>query len=497
MKPVASILIPNFNNGRTSSLRGDRDFLGDLLRSLDETLGGSEIPAEVLIADDGSTDDSLETARRWVACGEGFRGDRRLIELPRSGVLSAVLNRLMNEARGDYLLRLDGDIVIHTPRWVDLVLDEFGQLDPDFGVLGTLQLVPSGMVHSAGDYLIHPRGYHHIGQGARPEEIPTGFEIDHAMGCFYAMRREVFDSVGLYDESILRGQTEDYGVRVLLGGWRAWFSPRVQFTHYHSQRGWRDNVADSPEALEEALNRFKNKWGFDRLCPDLDLIHRRYAGTNLLWRKTRQGAPQSRWARFESDPVLQQQCAEVVQTIDSLGHRRVVELNAGDGLLAHLLAQRGLDVLAVERSIDAVREACRFIGCAAYPRRRPEVVQAPDERNWARLAPAADVVLVSQLERHPNPIAAIEAAASIITPTGLVIFTAEERPTPFDDSSGRHAFRAHELNALISNSRMLELQRPTEAGRSSRMLMALAARSGRVGMLHHFNGAVRVQRAAG
>ena len=52
--PEASIIIPNFNNGRQSSLNGDRDLLDELLRSLEITLGDDFQRVEIVMADDGS-----------------------------------------------------------------------------------------------------------------------------------------------------------------------------------------------------------------------------------------------------------------------------------------------------------------------------------------------------------------------------------------------------------------------------------------------------------
>ena len=77
--PEASIIIPNFNNGRESSVDGDRNLLDELLHSLQSTLGEDLARVEIVIADDGSTDDSLATARDWAAReGAGGRSFLRL-----------------------------------------------------------------------------------------------------------------------------------------------------------------------------------------------------------------------------------------------------------------------------------------------------------------------------------------------------------------------------------------------------------------------------------
>ena len=160
--PEASIIIPNFDNGRQSSLDGDRDLLGELLGSLETTLGEDLSRVEIVIADDGSTDDSLATARSWASRkGVGDRPFLRLIELEHGGILSAVLNRLMAETIAPIVFRFDGDIVLRSKRWLDRALRAFDS-QPRLGVLGGRQLDHLGRVHSMGDLLYHPHGYQHM-----------------------------------------------------------------------------------------------------------------------------------------------------------------------------------------------------------------------------------------------------------------------------------------------------------------------------------------------
>ena len=92
------------------------DFVADLFESLVETLEDDPTPVEILVADDGSTDDSLHACRVWAEktwkTGERFC---TLEESEHTGVLSVVANRLTARARGDICCRLDGDIVVNTP----------------------------------------------------------------------------------------------------------------------------------------------------------------------------------------------------------------------------------------------------------------------------------------------------------------------------------------------------------------------------------------------
>ena len=104
--PRLSILIPNFNNGRASSGDGSRDLIGGLFASLARTLEGDPTPLEIIVADDGSTDDSLATCRLWAR--KSWRGGQpflKLLENDHCGVLSVVANRLVQAAGGDLCCR--------------------------------------------------------------------------------------------------------------------------------------------------------------------------------------------------------------------------------------------------------------------------------------------------------------------------------------------------------------------------------------------------------
>jgi SAM-dependent methyltransferase len=329
-------------------------------------------------------------------------------------------------------------------------------------------------------------------------------EVDHAMGCFYAMRRRVWESVGDYDETILRGQTEDYGVRVLLKGWRVFSIPDVEFTHFHADRAWRDNTADTPHALQAALDRFEEKWGFNRLVPDLDEVRRRYAGTTLLWRLSvtdplpADGECTDRWQTFASDARLQSRLAHTLQHVADLcpGGSTILEIGCGDGLLGHLLAARGYRYRGVDRSPAAIDIARRFAASAAYPTAPPHFECVRSEKAIATSpgeAPAC--ILLSHLERHPNPRAAIDAAHRLLPDAGLIVATALLRPRATEAPAPVHLYRPHELQAQLVNSGLFQIK-SSPAADSTGLLTTTAIRLERA-VLAHFQRASPTRRAAG
>lgn len=510
--PRVSILIPNYNNGRKSSVRGDRDFIGDLFRSLETTLTSDPTDFEILVADDGSTDDSIDTIRAWSKkTWPNGRPFLRLIEMSHAGVVSRMMNRLLNESQGEIICRFDGDTIVHTPNWVKTICESFDNGPPDLGVIGPKQLTLDGRIHSMGDWVLHPRGYHHIAQGAERYSISRSIECDHVMGCFYCHKRQAWLDAGDFDENILRGQTIEFGLRIRLQGWRTICTPAIEFTHCHSERGWRANHADTEQGLHEALDAFHKKWGFDRLAPDLDAVARRYAGTPLIWNQRVFGPAASwppnvpanltedasEWGAFEKNAnyraAVEQRLSILAQIESQTGKRkRVLQVQSRAGLFCHQLAQRGTDVLGIDTDpilINLAKNACTKRGSSA-PQKEPEFHHQDDTRTWPVKSQSVDTVLLFDImEWHPNPVSLLMEAARVLTPDGLLIVISAMRPTPIDAEFDRmHSYRPHELNQQLRNSRLFQIVRDAEADASG-ALVAIARPSRRGESHGHFRKA--------
>ncbi|MHC4989565.1 MAG: methyltransferase domain-containing protein [Planctomycetota bacterium] len=496
--PRVSILVPNYNNGRESSRSGDRDLIGDLFSSLMETLAHDPTPLEILVADDGSTDDSRQTCREWSkrTWPEGPRKGEpfcRLIELEHSGVLSIVANLLTREARGEYCCRLDGDIIVHTPRWAESICEVLAHGPPRLGVVGPKQLAMDGTVHSAGSWILHPRGHHHLAQGADPRLVRLPREVDHVMGCFYCHRRVVWDDLGGYDERFLRGQTVDFGLRARSAGWSTWFVPTVEFTHCHAERAKRDTDADSDDGIEVSLGWFARKWGFDRLAPDLDEVSARYSGTPLLWNARVFGpaAPwpppsagpvdpaHSEWSRYGEDDrfraAINRRVEIAVHACDVLSSDapRVVEVGSRGGLLLGLLGRAGCQCTGVESDrhlLQLARMMCSRQGSPAT------FVHQADRRRLPLPDGSAEIVLLfDQLQRHHNPVGLLNEAHRVLVPGGLIAVLVPERNVLDDHAEG---YRAHELVLQVQGTRLFSPDVEYQTGAPDGALTLVARRRG-------------------
>lgn len=94
--PTYSVVIPFFN---------EENAIAELVRELRETMEGNHLSCEVILVDDGSADGTLAqlnaAANAWPAC--------RCIALARNQGQAAALLRGFSEARGAWIITLDGD----------------------------------------------------------------------------------------------------------------------------------------------------------------------------------------------------------------------------------------------------------------------------------------------------------------------------------------------------------------------------------------------------
>ncbi len=468
MTPRVSILIPNYNNGRQSSVNGQIDLLGNLLQSLWNTLVDDPTPFEIIAYDDGSTDDSLETLREWsrrtwpeTSGGRATEGGRflTLIEAEHCGILAKNANILSRRARGDIFARLDGDTVCLTPRWVSKLCEIFDNGPPRLGVVGPKQLRPDGRIHAFGDWILHPNGYTHLAAGMDRYAVQTPMEVDHVMGCFYCHRRAVYEEIGGYDEAILRGQTIDFGLRARLHGWSCFAVPHIEFIHAHGHRTVRKTTADSQEGVRNALDVFEQKWGFNRIAPDMDEVRRRYAGTPLLWNARFFATPvdgwpcdalssvtepiqieRTDWVRYTKDAAFKNNVdLRIALTLDVVRQTgrpgKIGVVGSGCGLLPHLLATQGVNVIATERLQPWVNFAQRCVVNQKYPdgTARPQFLHQSHPRRLPIETGAVDLLLIyDQLERHPNPVALLREAHRVLKPDGLLVLLVK-RKNPADD----------------------------------------------------------------
>ena len=221
MEPAVSILIPT--QGRLPQLHL-------LLDSLSRVENREEIPHEILVANnarDESTAAAVEALlqnymtrepERWVYVREPVPGKSRS------------LNRLIPLARANILAFIDDDVEV-TPEWLRITWQFFR--DHPYDVKQGSILVPPSMQNDE-QFLRLLNRYRTICYYSKP-----GLEVRQIVSlnaANMALRRELLDATGLFDERIGPGASGtsmdvEFGERVLRAGRRIGYEPRSVVFH--------------------------------------------------------------------------------------------------------------------------------------------------------------------------------------------------------------------------------------------------------------------------
>src|SRR4051812_38750785 len=129
MNPQVSVILLNYNQG---------EFLASAIESV---IAQTFTDWELLIVENGSTDNSKQVVQAYVADPR-----IRVIQHPENGYPSIRVNKALREARGAFISLLYADDY-YLPHKLERQLKEFEQLGPEFGVvysLGTRLFVRTG-----------------------------------------------------------------------------------------------------------------------------------------------------------------------------------------------------------------------------------------------------------------------------------------------------------------------------------------------------------------
>lgn len=208
-----AVYIPNYNGAQR---------IGRALRSLRE----QSRPVEVVVADNGSTDDSVALLR------EEF-GEVKLVELGRNAGFGPAINRAVAEHPADSVILLNNDAECE-PRFVEALLDQLGEgVGSVAGVL--LQERSPSLIDSAGvvaDRTLMGFDYLH---GEPAESALSAADPLGPTGGAALYRRESFEAAGGFDERIfLYYEDLDLALRLAVAGARCRLAGEARALHAYS-----------------------------------------------------------------------------------------------------------------------------------------------------------------------------------------------------------------------------------------------------------------------
>jgi glycosyltransferase involved in cell wall biosynthesis len=208
MPPSVSILIPAFNAGPW------------IAETISSALAQTHPGVEIIVVDDGSTDDTLQRARAFASRGV------RVVTQTNAGA-AAARNRALAEAHGDFIQFLDADDLL-SPRKIELQLALLATKPP--GTLATCRW---------GRFETDPTTARFVDDDVFHDFSP----VDWLVLCTAKARmmhpaawlvpRSVADRAGPWDESLSLNDDGEYFARVALSSAGLAFTPDPDSASYY------------------------------------------------------------------------------------------------------------------------------------------------------------------------------------------------------------------------------------------------------------------------
>jgi glycosyltransferase involved in cell wall biosynthesis len=186
--PRISVIIPTFNSGKylencVASVAAAAQHYGN---------------AELILMDNGSTDGSYEKMQQL------FAGQARIFQVPKVRI-GALRNRGAQVAQGEFLSFIDSDCLVPAD-YLHRAMAVFQNMEAD--AAGCEYALPESPVwmEETWHYLHWPTE-----DGYRPHRYSSGN---------FVVRREVFEKIGGFDETLITGEDAEIGLRLTAAGYR-------------------------------------------------------------------------------------------------------------------------------------------------------------------------------------------------------------------------------------------------------------------------------------
>ncbi|MEA5136731.1 MAG: glycosyltransferase family 2 protein [Candidatus Fimivivens sp.] len=250
-EPLVSIIIPN------------KDHIDDLKKCIDSVESLSEYKnKEIIIVENNST----ETAT-FEYYNEITAVKRNIKVIYWDGVFnySRINNFAVGHAQGKYLLFLNNDIEVITPRWIENML-MFCQRS-DVGAAGAMLYYPddtvqhAGVIVGLGSVAGHSHKYYRRGESGFMLRMTIAQNLSAVTAACMMVRRDVFQLVGGFDEEYAVAFNDvDLCMKIRKAGYLIVWTPYAELYHYESKSRGADDSPDKKKRFNSEVALFQSRW---------------------------------------------------------------------------------------------------------------------------------------------------------------------------------------------------------------------------------------------
>ena len=241
---------------KASVVVATRDNLPFLRLCLESVLFATELPVELIVIDNGSSDSTADYLDRLSAENPAVRPVRNKT----NSSFAKACNQGAALAEGDLLLLLNDDTAV-TPGWLPRLV---AHLDgSEVGMIGPVTNRTGNEAQIDASY----RTWGEFGRFADArarEHAGAAFEIETLTMFCVAMRRALYDEIGSLDERFETGllEDDDYSRRVRAAGYRLLCADDA-YVHHFGETSFGKLVPSGEygRVLEANRARFEDKWG--------------------------------------------------------------------------------------------------------------------------------------------------------------------------------------------------------------------------------------------
>lgn len=241
--PLVSIIIPVFNQW---------EYTEKCIRSIFPA--GEGLSYEVILADDCSTDDTINAEKIFPGI--------KIVKTPGNRGFLLNCNNAAKKARGSYLVFLNNDTVVHE-NWLQAMLEIMDDKS-EVGMTGSKFIYPDGKLQEAGGIIWNDASGWNYGRLDDPVKPEYNYvkEVDYISGASIMIRHSLWKDIGGFDERYVPAYYEDSDLAFAVRekGFKVVFTPFSVVTHFEGQSHGTNESSGIKKNQAINKEKFREKW---------------------------------------------------------------------------------------------------------------------------------------------------------------------------------------------------------------------------------------------